>query len=389
MNKKPILLIFFLLPVIPFLLPAQTAAEIEELLGTEAVSYEQAARFILKAADLRDFSSPEEAFRFAAEQLWLPKKAVSGGRARLDGVSLLLMGSFSIKGGLFYTLSKNPHYAYRELLYRDIIQGRSDPEMAVSGDFLLFLVNRVLAVYEEGGAFIAAFEPQALLAAEEEQQRFLAGGEEHEKLLAAEEELRKQWALEEAEHREAEQQRLLAAEEELQRRRRSMQEAERVDMERRIAEQQALARRLAEQQALAREINSRLAAQEVAETSARVTEEGVTISLSNIQFTANSAELPESEQRKLREINRILQTVSGRQILVAGHTALAGTLQDRMKTSLERAQAVASFLISLGARKPEEISIRGYGSDQPIAANSSPQGMALNRRVEITILEKR
>jgi len=38
---------------------------------------------------------------------------------------------------------KNPHYAYRELLIQNI-QGRADPGMAVSGDLLLFVINRAL-----------------------------------------------------------------------------------------------------------------------------------------------------------------------------------------------------------------------------------------------------
>jgi outer membrane protein OmpA-like peptidoglycan-associated protein len=41
----------------------------------------------------------------------------------------------------------------------------------------------------------------------------------------------------------------------------------------------------------------------------------------------------------------------------------------------------------MGARKANEIVVVGYGSDRPIASNSTPEGMALNRRVEITLLE--
>jgi hypothetical protein len=142
--------------VICFLLPApaftQTAAEIEKLLETEAVSYEQAAWLVLEAADLSDSfdgSAADDAFKFAAQQGWMPKKAAPLDKASLEGVSLLVMRSFGIKGGLFYSLIKNPHYAYREMVYQDIIQGRSDPEMTVSGGLLLFIINRVLSRAEE------------------------------------------------------------------------------------------------------------------------------------------------------------------------------------------------------------------------------------------------
>jgi len=147
--KKELWLFFLVL--LPVLLSAQTAVEIEELLAVKAVSYEQAARLVLKAADLPVFSaaaslpSGQEAFNYAAERKWLPKKAVIGQEASLEGVSLLIMRSFEIKGGLFYSLFKNPHYAYREMIYQDIIQGRADPQMAVSGEQLLFLINRLMS----------------------------------------------------------------------------------------------------------------------------------------------------------------------------------------------------------------------------------------------------
>ena len=150
-NCRTVLVICFLLAA-PALAYAQTAAEIEKLLETETVSYGQAAWLVLEAADLSgsfDSSAPEGAFNFAAQQGWLPKNAAPRDKASLEGVSLLVMRSFGIKGGLFYSLLKNPHYAYREMVYQDVIQGRSDPQMPVSGDMLLFLVNRVLSRAEE------------------------------------------------------------------------------------------------------------------------------------------------------------------------------------------------------------------------------------------------
>jgi hypothetical protein len=133
---------------------AQTAAEIEKLLETEAVNYERAAWLVLEAANLSESfegsgGDADAAFNFAAKQGWLPKNASPDDKAKLAELSLLIMRSFELKGGLFYSLFKNPHYAYRELVYQDIIQGRVDPQMSVSGDLLLFLVNRVLARTEE------------------------------------------------------------------------------------------------------------------------------------------------------------------------------------------------------------------------------------------------
>jgi hypothetical protein len=120
---------------------AQTAGEIEALLSAEAVSYEQAASFALRAADITVSSA---AYDYAVERKWLSAKTAAGGIAVLGEVSLLLMGAFGIKGGIMYSLTKSPHYAYRELAHKGVIQGRADPGLTVSGDLFLFMVGKVL-----------------------------------------------------------------------------------------------------------------------------------------------------------------------------------------------------------------------------------------------------
>ncbi|MDR0290356.1 MAG: hypothetical protein LBI06_05410 [Treponema sp.] len=144
---KKICLTFLIFHFTLFICHAQDASEeIETLLETSAVTYAQAARFLLEASDAMAINDREAAFRHAAEQNWLPKNAAANGPARLDGLSLLIMRSFNIKGGIMYSLVKNPHYAYLELVYKNIIQGRSDPAMHVSGERLLFFTSRALSL---------------------------------------------------------------------------------------------------------------------------------------------------------------------------------------------------------------------------------------------------
>ena len=309
-------LALLLMAVMVFSAPvsAQTGQKVEIMLTVPAIDWAAAASFVLEAADHGIFSD-SEAFLYAKDRNWLPKNAVPEENARLNGISLLLMESFNLKGGIMYSIFTNPHFAYRELVYRRIIQGRSDPTMVVSGEELLFLTSKFLSIREM--------------------------------------------------------------------------EEERAEIARRQADQelQRLAREREEREALAREINARLEAQRVADTTARATDTGVTISLSRIQFLANSTELADSERIKIQEIARILETIPERNILVAGHTALAGTRAAQQQTSLERARSVANYLISLGVRTSAEITVRGYGADQPIADNTTEEGMAMNRRVEITILQ--
>ena len=121
--------------------------------------------------------------------------------------------------------------------------------------------------------------------------------------------------------------------------------------------------------------------------SVRVSDEGIVISLENIQFYPDSAIMLPGESQKLDLIAEILLRYPERDILVGGHTALAGTADGRLRLSLERAEAVAAHLLRQGVRRPEQVVIRGYGAEQPVADNRTEEGMQRNRRVEITILE--
>jgi len=123
------------------------------------------------------------------------------------------------------------------------------------------------------------------------------------------------------------------------------------------------------------------------EADVKVTEEGVSISLEDIRFQADSAELPPSEKIKLDKIALILKKHEGRDILVEGHTALAGRPEMRQKLSAERAGAVASYLIEKKVRTGDRIIIKASGATKPVADNSTEAGRRKNRRVEIVILE--
>ncbi|GBU29101.1 hypothetical protein R84B8_02665 [Treponema sp. R8-4-B8] len=142
---KKILLCFLL--AIPSLLSAQTAERIERLLEQKQVNYRDAALLVLEAAGQLDNvnqTNADDAFSLAMDRGWLPKDTQANDSARLNNISLLLMRSFNMKGGIMYALTKNRRYAYRQLTYLNVIQNRSDPSDFVSGERLLYYVNRIL-----------------------------------------------------------------------------------------------------------------------------------------------------------------------------------------------------------------------------------------------------
>ncbi len=117
-------------------------------------------------------------------------------------------------------------------------------------------------------------------------------------------------------------------------------------------------------------------------------DKGLTIAIENIQFEPDSSELLESEKRKIEQIAKILEAWPENDILVTGHTALAGNKKMRQTLSEERANAVAEYLIGLNVRDRFHIFTQGFGADFPVANNSTESGKARNRRVEITIMDR-
>lgn len=74
-------------------------------------------------------------------------------------------------------------------------------------------------------------------------------------------------------------------------------------------------------------------------------------------------------------------------ILIVGHADSNGEDLANRKLSLKRAQSVGAIFRMSGLRA-DRLMLRGLGSDMPVAANDSPQGRALNRRVEIILTPK-
>ena len=153
------------------------------------------------------------------------------------------------------------------------------------------------------------------------------------------------------------------------------------------AEAEILASEIMDKGQVADEIKGDLDRLGIEDTSVRIDDAGVTLSLENIQFDADSAVLLPTEKAKLDKIGEILRRYPNRDILIGGHTALAGTAAGRMRLSQQRAAAVADYLIGNKVRTAERIVTRGFGAERPLAENATEAGKRINRRVEITILE--
>ena len=116
------------------------------------------------------------------------------------------------------------------------------------------------------------------------------------------------------------------------------------------------------------------------------TEAGIRLTIQNLQFKADSAELLPGEEKRLDQIAEILRLAEDAQFLIEGHTASTGYEAGEMKLSKERADSIAAALSTRGIGS-ERFICKGSGGKKPIASNDTAEGKALNRRVEITILD--
>ena len=73
-------------------------------------------------------------------------------------------------------------------------------------------------------------------------------------------------------------------------------------------------------------------------------------------------------------------------IVVSGHTDNTGNPQLNQPLSLKRAEAVRDWMRDAGDVPVSCFAVQGYGESRPVATNDTPEGRALNRRVEISLV---
>ena len=118
------------------------------------------------------------------------------------------------------------------------------------------------------------------------------------------------------------------------------------------------------------------------------TDAGIRLSIHDLKFKPDSDELMPGENSRLDEIAAVLKLVKDNMFLVEGHTADTGYPEGEMKVSKARSRKIAEELARRGIDANRFI-CKGWGALKPAADNSTQEGKAINRRVEITILESR
>jgi len=104
----------------------------------------------------------------------------------------------------------------------------------------------------------------------------------------------------------------------------------------------------------------------------------------NITFRTGSADLNAQFFKVLDGVAQVARKYDKTIIEIAGHTDNVGDANFNKQLSQRRASAVAQYLQSRGVGEPRIMTAAG-GEEHPIASNSTEQGRAANRRVEVTL----
>ena len=105
--------------------------------------------------------------------------------------------------------------------------------------------------------------------------------------------------------------------------------------------------------------------------------------LHGIYFPTGSAELLQQSEPALRQVAATLSANPAWQVTVEGHTDNIGSAPYNNDLSLRRANAVRNALVDRDRIGANRIAAQGFGFSKPIESNTTPEGRAHNRRVEL------
>lgn len=106
------------------------------------------------------------------------------------------------------------------------------------------------------------------------------------------------------------------------------------------------------------------------------------VAVYGIHFDTGKAEILPDSETTLNEIVKLMQQDAALKLRVEGNTDNQGTATANQTLSEKRAQSVVAWLTKHGVGETR-LTAKGFGQTKPVADNSSDEGRAKNRRVEL------
>ena len=114
---------------------------------------------------------------------------------------------------------------------------------------------------------------------------------------------------------------------------------------------------------------------------------GIILSMSDILFAVNKADLKADLKTSLAKVAGILSVYQQFNVSIEGNTDNTGSEEHNMKLSQQRADNVKAFLVEQGIAE-DRLTAKGLGMTAPVADNSTKEGRQKNRRVDLVIQDK-
>ncbi|WKJ92279.1 OmpA family protein [Methylomonas montana] len=124
------------------------------------------------------------------------------------------------------------------------------------------------------------------------------------------------------------------------------------------------------------------------ELNAKKTARGLVITLGDVLFRTNKAQLQSGGLRNIDKLGEFLMQYPDYKVLVEGYTDSRGSDELNQELSDRRAYAVRTALVDGGVNS-DRIRTRGYGEEYPVADNDTAASRQLNRRVEIILSDEK
>lgn len=134
----------------------------------------------------------------------------------------------------------------------------------------------------------------------------------------------------------------------------------------------------------ARTAEAEKAKKQLEELKAKKTDRGMVITLHDVLFRTNKAQLEPDGLRTVYKLADFLKQYPERTVLIEGHTDSTGSDSYNQELSERRAGAVRMALLDSGISN-DRIATRGYGKAFPVVSNDTAEHRQLNRRVEIIL----
>ena len=113
----------------------------------------------------------------------------------------------------------------------------------------------------------------------------------------------------------------------------------------------------------------------------------IVLRLSGISFDIGKAYLKDSHVPLLEKVNEIVKMFPEAMLVIEGHTDATGDANGNMLLSEKRAYAIMQYLRQSLLISAGRIKSIGFGSDKPVASNKTKAGRAMNRRIDIIIMQ--